>query len=391
MSGAGDATIAEIDQALEAAVAEGLTVGCVGLVADRDGVIHASAHGRRSAGAADPMTLDTVFQLASMTKAIGTAAALRLVEQGRLSLDTPVEEVLPDFAALQIFEGFDGETPRFRPRRRPCTIRHLMTHTAGLAYDSWSHEQARLCRQLGVERRKAGRRGLMAFPFHREPGEKWEYSVATDWLGLAVEAAAGEPIEPFLSREIFELLGMTATDARFRTDMADRRAAVHAPRAEGGFDALDIDISAPDYVSMGGGLKGTGPDYLRFCRMILGGGALDGRRVLAPESVQAMSENAIGALRLTTLPTANAAVTAPLEIFPGVEKSFTLGFMRNETDMPGKRRAGSLCWAGIFNTHYWIDPSAGIAAVLMMQQSPFLSAEAVETYDAFERAVYAAL
>lgn len=383
--------IARISEALEAAVAAGRTVGCVGLLADSGGLRHVSAHGRRAADAETRMTPDTVFQLASMTKAIGTVAAMKLVEDGRLSLESDVAEILPDFAQLQVLQGFDGDVPRFRPSKRPCTIRHLMTHTSGLGYDAWNPDQFKLCAQLGVNRRTGGRPALQAFPFLREPGEKWEYGVSIDWLGLVVEQVTGEPIQAFLQREILGPLGMGSTDVIFRPDMADRKTPVHVADAQGRLTPSDIDITGVGFYSMGGCMKGTGPDYARFLRMFLRGGELDGARVLRPETVEAMSVNAIGDLRLCTLPSAAPGVAAPVEFFPGVEKTFTLGFMRNEERLDGRRHAGSLSWAGLFNTYFWIDPTVGIAGVLMMQQAPFSSPEAMAVYDSFERAVYAGL
>lgn len=380
--------IAAISETLEAHVQAGDTVGCTAVVADHHGALHQSAHGLRAAGEPAPMTLDSVFQIASMTKAIGCLALMRLVEQGRCTLDDDAAALLPDLAALPVLDGFDGETPLFRPRRRPVTLRHLATHTAGLGYEMWNPDQFHLLSQRGGKRREGGRAGLANFPFLREPGERWEYSVAIDWVGLAVEAISGEPIRDFLARELLGPLGMTSTDVTVRPDLKDRMASNHRAGPDGKLVATPGVSYDDGFHSMGGCMVGTAPDYARLARMILRDGELDGRRIFAPETVRAFCANAIGDLRIRTLPTAIPALTDRLEVFPGVEKTHSPVFMRVERDVPGMRRAGTLFWAGLFNTHYWIDPATGLAAVLMMQQSPFLSPPARAVFESFERAVY---
>tara|TARA_R110000751_G_scaffold30188_7_gene77448 strand:- start:899 stop:1603 length:705 start_codon:yes stop_codon:yes gene_type:complete len=227
------------------------------------------------------------------------------------------------------------------------------------------------------------------FPFLREPGEAWEYSVAIDWVGLAVETISGRPIREFLADEILGPLAMTSTDVAPTEAMRPRLVANHRPDEDGRLQAAPgIGDYSDGFYSMGGCMSGTAPDYARFARMILRDGELDGVRVFSPETVRKISANAIGDLRVRDLPSALPTLTAPLEIFPGVEKTHTPVFMRVEQDLPGMRRAGTLFWAGLFNTHYWIDPASGLAAVLMMQQSPFLSPPARAAFESFERAVY---
>ena len=288
-----------------------------------------------------------------------------------------------------MLDGFDGEVARFRPRRRPVALRHIATHTAGLGYEMWNAEQLRLLSQRGARRREGGRAGLANFPFLREPGERWEYSVSIDWVGLAVEAISGRPVREVLAEEILGPLGMDSTDVAATEAMRPRRVSNHRPGENGRLTpAAGFGEYADGFHSMGGCMSGTAPDYARFARMILRDGELDGVRVFAPETVRAMSRNAIGDLRIRDLPTALPMLTADLQVFPGLEKTHTPVFMRMEQDVPGGRRAGTLFWAGLFNTHYWIDPASGLAAVLMMQQSPFLSPPARAVFESFERAVY---
>lgn len=383
--------IAAVKDALDGIVAESLSPGLAAVVATPEGVVHASAHGERALGSGAPMTTDSVFRIFSMTKAIGTAALMKLVEEGRVSLDAPVEEVLPEFREVQVLDGWDGDAPRLRQPRTVCTLRHLATHTSGLAYDVWHAGQDRYMKAVDGIPTLTGRKAALGnFPMHFDPGTAWAYGVSTDWLGLAVEELAGERIDAFLKREIFEPLGMASTDVAFSPDMASRRVAVHAATPEG-WTIIDMDLPAhPEFHGMGHALNSTAEDYARFCAMILGGGALDGARVLSEESVATMSANGIGDLRLEPQRTTNPGLGADIDLFPEIDKTYTVGFMRNEADVPGRRRAGSLSWAGVMNTHYWIDPAAGVTGVLMMQHLPFVDPNALAAYDRFERAVYSA-
>lgn len=382
--------LARISDALDAALADTGVPGAVAMVVNAEGVLHASAHGTRAAGDDAPMTLDTVFRLFSMTKAIGSTMAMKLVEDRLLSLDTPVAEILPDFAQIQVLDGWDGDAPRLRAPRTPCTLRHLATHTSGLTYDIWNEGQHRYTQATGGKPTLSGdKSALQCFPMQFDPGTAWAYGMGTDWLGLMVEAATGAPIGDVLEDALFAPLGMTDTSLTFRPDMTDRKAAVHANGPEG-FKVIGMELpQAPEFFGMGHALNGTAPDYARFCRMILRGGELDGTRVLAPATVTAMLQNAMGDLRLTPQPTQNPGLGADIDLFPEVEKTHTPAFMRVEADVPGRRRAGSVGWAGLLNTHFWIDPAGDRAGVLLMQHLPFIDPAAVAVYDAFERAVYA--
>lgn len=381
-----------LQDVLEAAVANGDTPGVAATVADRNGVIFEGAAGHRAIGGDQPMTLDSVFRIFSMTKAVGTVAAMQLVEEGRLSLDAPVADILPDFADVKVLEGFDGDRPILREPKRPCTVRHLATHTSGLVYDVWNADQMKYMELTGGQPTLTGAKAaLKSFHMQFDPGTRWAYGMGTDWLGLVVEEIAGEEIDAILKRRIFGPLGMSSTDVEFSGDMGARKVAVHA-RTPDGFQVIEMDLpSKPEFYGMGHALNSTAPDYLRFCRMILNGGELDGERVLKAETVARMSENAIGDLRLTKQKTTTPALGGDIDLFPDIEKTYSLALMRNEADVPDRRRAGSLSWAGVMNTHYWIDPTTGIAAVIMMQHLPFVDEAALKVYGDFERAVYAGL
>ena len=266
-----------------------------------------------------------------------------------------------------------------------------MTHTSGLEYEIWNADLLRWYRATGHPLVTSGKRAALAMPLASDPGTRWGYGPSTDWLGQVVEAVDGRRIDAFCRDELFAPLGMP--DTAFEPDgLEDRLATVSRRTGDGGFAAMPMGPPrAPEFYGMGHALYSTAPDYLRFLRMVLNGGALDGQRVLSPEAVRTMSTDQMRGLTLIPMVSADPRVSADLPLAPGPAPTHTAAFVRTETDVAGKRHAGSLGWAGICNTHYWIDPKAGIAAVLMTQSLPFLEPGMVRLYGAFERAVYAGL
>ncbi|MDO9710588.1 serine hydrolase domain-containing protein [Paracraurococcus lichenis] len=382
---------AAIDAVLQRTVEAGAVPGVVALAADRNGVVYEGAFGRRDLSAAAPMTLDTVFWIASMTKAVTSVAAMRLVEERRLELDAPLGGLLPDLAAPEVLEGFapDG-TPRLRPAKRPITLRHLLTHTAGFSYNTWNAGMARYMEITGLPAPRSGRLASLRAPLVRDPGEAWEYSIATDWAGRVVEAAGGAGLDVLLRGLVLGPLGMADTGHVPGPSQQARRARVHQRDGQGALSPIDFALpEAPEFLGGGGGLLSTGLDYLRFLRMLLGGGALDGARVLRPETVAEMARNQIGALEFRPLRTTMPAVSNDFDPFPEMSRKFGLGFLINTQDLPGRRAAGSLAWAGLGNTWFWVDPGRGMAGVLLTQILPFADHAVLDLLAGFETAVYA--
>jgi methyl acetate hydrolase len=377
-----------LQQILDDAVAQGDLPFAVGMVATSQGVTFSGAAGHASAGmAASPTTLMRIF---SMTKAIGSTAAMVLIDRGKLTFDTPVADIVPEFASLQVLEGFDGDTPRLRAPKRPATVRHLATHTSGLEYEFWNADVAAYVTKAGHPSVLSGTRQSLAYPLMSDPGTRWGYGMGIDWLGLVVERISGRSIVDFCQTELFEPLGMTDTHFVVPADKAHRLADVKIRTADGGFAPMDLAPPAnPEVFGMGHALYSTPADYLRFVRMMLGRGALDGRRVLSEAGVTAMLADHMQGLRFAKMISV-APVTDDFDPFPGLDVRHSFGFMRNEVDIPGRRAAGSQAWAGVLNSHYWFDPTRGIGAVLMTQSLPFVEPRYMATYDAFERAVYAA-
>ncbi|WP_114910624.1 serine hydrolase domain-containing protein [Acidibrevibacterium fodinaquatile] len=381
---------AAIDALLENAVTAGDVPGVVALAADDRGVIYQGAFGRRGRDGEAPMTPDSVFWLASMTKAITSVAAMQLVEEGKLALDAPIARVLPELAERPVLAGFDDAgQPRLRPARQPITLRHLLTHTAGFGYDMWNAEIGRVMAQAGVPHAISRRRAALQTPLLFDPGERWTYGVNTDFVGRAVEAVSGRTLQAHFRDHILGPLGMNDTDFILTPAARARRVLMHQRQADGSLAPIDFEPTEPlEFFMGGGGLFGTAGDYLRFLRMLLAGGTLDGVRILRPETVALMAENQIGDLEAGILRTVQPALSNDVDFFPGMRQKWGLGFLINTEDSPQGRKAGSLAWAGLGNTYFWIDRTANLTGVILMQILPFADQKAVALYGAFERALY---
>jgi methyl acetate hydrolase len=388
------AELAQIDRVLRQAIDRGDVPGVVATAATREGTLYHGAFGKRALPDGAAMTPDTVFWIASMTKAVTSTAAMQLVEQGKLALDRPIAEMLPELAAPQVLEGFDaaGE-PRLRPARRPITLRHLITHTAGFVYDIWNVQMGRYMEKSGIPGIITCQNAALGLPLVFDPGEKWDYGINIDWVGKAVERASGQRLGDYFAEHLFAPIGMTDTAFKLTADHRARLAAMHARGADGALAPIAFELpQEPEFEMGGGGLYGTAADYLAFAQLFLNEGrAADGRQVLKPETVRLMAKNAIGDLDVRQLKTAMPASSNDAEFFPGMVKKWSLGFMISTEAVSGGRGPSSLAWAGLGNTYFWIDPAMGVAGVILMQLLPFADARALAIFDSFEKAVYAAI
>ncbi len=382
---------ATIDRELERAVTAGEVPGVVALATDGRDVLYEGAFGRRRLGDDAPMTTDTVFWLASMTKAVTTVAALQQVEQGRLDLEAPIAEVLPELAKPQVLEGFDAEgAPRLRPARRPITLRHLLTHTAGFTYHMWNADMGRYLEHTKLPGIFTCENATLTRPLVFDPGERWEYGVNIDLAGKAVEKVSGKRLEAYFKEKIFGPLGMADTGFVIGPDQRRRLAGMHQRQADGSLAPIELEVpQEPEFYMGGGGLYGTGPDYLRFLTALLAGGRLGDARILRPETVAMMGQNQIGALEVGMLRSAAPDVTNDAEFFPGMVKKWGLGFVITTEEAPTGRSAGSLAWAGLANTYYWLDPTKQVAGVILTQLLPFADPAVLGLFGSFERAIYA--
>ncbi len=379
-----------LDRALTEAAAKVEIPGVVVAAALPGGEIYRRAFGRRDLSKPDEMTGDTLFWIASMTKPVVSAAAMQLLEQGKVTLDEDLGGVLPALARPQVLEGWDASgAPRLRPARAPVTLARLLTHTAGFSYELWNEDIVRYQKHADLPGITSCENRALMTPLVADPGTSWEYGINIDYVGKLVEALSGERLDAYLARHIFAPLGMTETTFRIRADQRPRLAAMHTRAADGTLAPMAFEVpQEPEFHMGGGGLYGTAGDYLAFCRMILNQGEPTGARVLRPETVALMVQNQIGPLNVTRMKTSAPAATNDAEFFPGMVKKWGFGFMISTEAVPGRRAAQSLAWAGLANTYFWIDPGSQVAGVFLTQILPFADARVLDLYEAFEAEMY---
>jgi len=382
----------QIDEVLRKATDRGDVPGVVAMAATRQGPVYQGAFGTRALPDGPAMTVDTVFWIASMTKAITSTAAMQLVEQGKLSLDGPIADVLPELAAPQVLDGFDAAgKPRLRPARRPITLRQLITHTAGFVYDIWHADMLRYREGAGIPDIFSCKNAALMLPLAFDPGEQWQYGINIDWIGKAVERVSNQNLGDYFAEHLFGPIGMRDTAFKLTQERRSRLVGMHTRGLDGTLAPMDFELSQePEFEMGGGGLYGTAADYLAFASVFLNQGRAGGNHVLKSETVRSMAENAMGELNVRALPAA-PPYSNEAEFFPGMVKKWGLGFMISTAAVPGGRSPGSLAWAGLGNTYFWIDPTKGIAGVILMQLIPFADPKALALLDSFEKAVYGAV
>src|SRR6266446_4335137 len=378
---------AQIDQLLRQKCDAKELPGVVAMAANSKEAIYQGAYGKRDLSKDDAMTVDSVFWIASMTKAITAAGAMQLVEQGKLSLDTPIGKVLPDLAAPQVLEGFDAQgEPKLRPAKNPITLRHLMTHTAGFCYDLWNGDMVKYLEKTGLPGITTCKNDALKTPIMSDPGTRWEYGTNIDFVGKAVEAVSGKRLDAYLRDQLLAPLGMSDTGFRIGPSQRKRLVGMHARGPDGSLAPIPFELEQdPEFHMGGGGLYSTAGDYLKFTRMILNGG----EGVLRPETIALMSRNAMGDVSCRPLKSQLPAMSTDLDFVEGMK--WGLSFMINPAAFPGRRSAGSLAWGGLANSYYWIDPVRKVTGVWATQLLPFYDARAVAAFEEFERAVYAGL
>lgn len=382
-----------LDAVLKRAADAGDVPGVVAMVTNREGTLYEGAFGKRAVNDAAPMTLDSVVLIASMTKAITSTAAMQLVEQGKLDLDSPASKWLPDLGKAQVLEGFDAEgQPRMRASKQAITLKHLLTHTAGFSYEFLSDEVAQFQAATGTPGFASSAYASLCTPLLFDPGERWSYGVNIDWVGLLVEKASGKKLGAYLAEHVMAPLGMTDTAFIMRPDMRARRASIHTRGADGSLTPIDLEIPQQPEVEMGGhALYGTAGDYAKFMRMILNRGQAANGRVLKAETVDMMSTNQIGDLNVESLKTTNRFFSNDMDLPPDNPHKWGLAFMINTKELPTGRKPGSLMWAGLCNSYYWIDPVSGIAGVYLTQILPFADVKSFPLFLEFEYTTYQSL
>ena len=371
--------------------------GFVAMASHKGQTVFSGAYGQRGPAQTEAMATDQVFFIASMTKAVTTVAALQLVEQGMVDLDQDLGTLIEALAAPKVLEGFDAKGAAIlRPAKAPITLRQLLTHTSGFGYDMWNADLGRYVQDQGLPGLGTGLKAALHLPLAFDPGTAWEYGIGIDWAGQVIEAVSGKALDVYVRDHITAPLGMTDTAFLPHDAMQAKLAGMAARTPTGDLMAFSLPINpAPEFWGGGGGLYSTASDYLRFLQMILSGGvAADGTQVLNAASLTTLSQNHKGDVPLRRLGSVMPFLTHDLDVGAalGLEApGWGLGLAINPTTGPNGRSAGSLAWAGLANTYYWVDIERQVAGVFMSQLLPFADPKVLEVFGAFERGVYEAL
>jgi len=385
VQGFSDAGKAALTKQMADAVSRGDTPGVVEIVVNREGVLYEGAAGKFDVAKNTPMPTNAIFVIASMTKPVTSVAIMMLLEQGKLKLDDPVSKYLDGYDHLQVITKFNAADATYetRPAKTVMTIRHLLAHTSGIGYGFTNPIENALTAKT--------KKGEWELPLLDDPGTKWNYSASTRVLGMIVEKVTGEGLESWYQEHIFKPLGMVDTSFAVAADKQSRVPTNHSRFTGTMVEAARTPIPstpAPPYRG-DGGLYSTVEDYAKFVRMLLNDGTLGSAKILTPASVKMMGQNAIGQIFVERQPDADKQRTKPFPLGAGKDK-FGLGFQiaSNDPAMAKYRSPGSLSWAGIFNTEFWVDPVKHIGAVQMMQVLPFYDDGAIRTLRDFEEIVY---
>ena len=353
--------------------------GCLTLIARRGEVAHCVPQGAMDLERNKPMQEDTLFRIYSMSKPITSVAMMMLVEEGLVQLSDPVHRFIPEWRNLRVYQAGNHPTFLTTPADRPMEIHDLLTHTSGLTYGFMERTNVDAAyRKLGVQARSDGPvlrdmiEALAQLPLEFSPGTAWNYSVATDVLGYIVEVVSGKPYDEFLRERILGPLAMNDTGFTAPESESERFAACYARTARKRLVLQDdpeksVYRRGVSFFSGGGGLVSTASDYLRFCRMLLAGGALDGERILGPRTIEYMTRNHLpGGKDLTQMSVGAFSETR----YEGT--GFGLGFSVTMNPAAAKviSTGGEYAWGGAASTAFWIDPKEDMIVIFMTQLMP---------------------
>ena len=381
--------LAHITPMLQAHVDSGKMAGAIAVVARHGRLAYAEKVGYMDVERRTPMRMDAIFRIYSMTKPVLAVAVMRLVEDGRLTLEDPVARYIPAFGNVKVFAGGSADAPLLRDPDSVMTVRHLLTHTAGLGYGAGRttvdtiYQRAALFNPASTLEHFAD--SIARLPLYFSPGTRFYYSAAIDVLGRVIEVASGQPLDAFLQQQIFDPLGMSKTSFRIRPDMRSRMTTLYQRGENGELEKVTgglMDMFEPQarFFWGGGGLLSTVDDYLRFAQMLLNGGELNGRRVLRAESVAEIMRNHL------------PAALTPVRGGPMMDRGYGQGLAgavlvdSTLATLPGA--TGIYRWSGYVGTYFWIDPRNQLIAMVWTQFTP---GRTYPLEEEFQRLVYSAL
>ncbi|MFF0852488.1 serine hydrolase domain-containing protein [Streptomyces sp. NPDC003280] len=366
-----------LDRHFARLVDEGRLPGYLVSVARGGRVAHLTAYGHRDRAAGLPVAADTLWRIYSMTKPVTAVAVLLLVEEGRLSLDDPLDKHLPAFAGPRVYEGGSGADVRTRPARGPILIRHLLTHTAGLTFGFYhEHPVDALYRESGLEYSVPPGKDLAEtvevyarMPLQFEPGTRWNYSVASNVLGRVIEVVAGQPLDEFFAERILRPLGMTDTGFHITGEQAGRLAELYGETEDGGITPVPgLPVRGrPRFLSGSGGLVASAGDFHRFMEMLRRGGELDGARLLSPGTLALMTRNQLpGGARLSSF----GAPVHRVRANEGLGFGFNVSVVVDPARTLAPTSPGTYGWTGVATTAFWVAPAHDLTVQFMTQLRP---------------------
>ena len=352
-------------------------------IADSSGTLARASAGVQNSQTKQVMTNESIVAIASMTKPITTVAVLQLFEQGLVGLDNPVSDYLPELAGLKLRVGFDRKgRQQLKTIDAPPTLRQLLTHTSGFVYEIWN-KNAQIAVTSG-QSESAFSAGGLDVPLDFEPGERWEYGIGIDWAGRVVERISGKSLDVYFADHIFQPLGMKDTAFSVPEEQQHRHADIHRRGPDGFHPEPKFALS----VSGGGGLQSTVDDYILFMRCILNQGQCNGGRLLQADTVKLMLMNQIGNLTVGPVQSRMSAMSCDFDLTFSRGGKWSLGFLLHDSNLPEGRSAGSVSWAGLFNSFFWIDSDRDLCAVIATQLLPFCEPAAINMLTEFEHLVY---
>jgi len=400
------ATLAQVGPALQGIVDQGGLSGAVTLVWRGGEVIQLNTIGHRDLASGLPMTRDTLFRIASMTKPVTSIAVMMLIEEGKLKLDDPVTRWLPELASMQVLKDPTGPVDATVPAARDITVEDLLTHRSGLAYGftsmgpiAYAHEEKLGNPLANPHSPDVWLKALGELPLSYQPGERFHYSHATDVLGFLVARIVGKPIGEVLQARIFGPLGMIDTSFWVPPEKRVRMAKLYQAPPEGALKDVSFPHTPtpPAFEGGGGGLVSTADDYLKFARMMLGRGEVDGVRLVKPESIDLMAKN-----RLTDEQRGHGFMGMPFWLSQGFGLGLSMVLDAEKHQWMGAGAEGSYGWPGAFGTWWQADPANDMILIYLIQDSMPLGPEAVTAMQGqrptgriggpmFQKIVYAAL
>jgi CubicO group peptidase (beta-lactamase class C family) len=362
--------LARIDSLLSDYVKQGIMPNAITFVARHGEVVHYKAYGWKNIEKKEPLELNSIFRIASQTKALTSVGLMMLYEKSKFLLDDPVSKYIPEFKNPQVLVKINNSDSSFtsRPAKREITIRDLLTHTSGIPYENEVYFKAKIPRVNSLEPIKIGDivKKIAKLPLNHDPGESFTYGLNIDVIGYLIEVISGEPLDEYFRKELFEPLQMTDSYFYLPADKASRLVTLYENDSLGGPLKVCKNLAnqtypvagAKTYFSGGAGVVGTIQDYANFCKMILNGGSFNGKQVLSRKTIELMSTNQIG----------------DFEVWQNKNK-FGLGFEINTEKshylMPGS--VGTLGWGGLYSTDYRIDPSEDLIILIYTNANPFFN------------------